>query len=1382
VTDRKPTTKPDRATCAIGDWNQGVTDMRNETLGRETRRATGRTAWLNAGLAALGLALGLPAQAQLPANPYSYSRSVAYTYDAAGRVLTETVEPDNPALCVLTTYGYDAYGNKNSTVVANCSGTIPARQQFASRTAGADYAPATPPTVTINGVSYALPKGQFLLSATNALGHTSSFEYDPRFGIVTKSTDANGKVSTTTVDDFGRKTRVTGVEGTSTVYRYCYIVGRVSDLSSNTAGCDSGVPAAAPADAVSYVHSEPHDTNDAKMGPYSRVYVDRLGREIRSVTESFDGASQPAGLVASLIVKDTVYSAQGSKLMETQPYFLASGSSTASGSQDVGVTLTRYDATGRPTVLFTADSNGLGGSYSFNRDSGGFGYANYGSRTISSTRYNYAGLSTTLINDKGQQRLDEKNALGLLVRVTDEAGGQLAHQYDAFNNLLASKDALQNLVTLAYDIRGRKVQLNDPDSGLWKYDYDPLGQLVWQENPNQRAAGTAITMVYDKLGRMTSRSEPEGTGSWSYDTALSSKHGCFKGLLCASSYTRAGTADTRTNYTGYDPYYRVFNTLSTVTNGPSMAGYLLFDNVTGRLQYKTYPTGVQVSYGYTGKGFLQQLSLANAATVSPLPATAGGTPGASVNLPAGSSLWQAGIVSAWGKAEQSTRGNGVISRASYEAATGRTTALNAGTGASKGVLDYAYAWDSLNNLIYRADNIGDAVAGAVTENFEYGDALARLTKYTVNAPGVPGGSRTVTLQYNALGMLLSKSDVGTYTYPSAGSTRPHALGTLNALDGTSTSYQYDAAGNLTAASDGKYRGVTYTSFNLPDSQSGIVGAPGGAYGGTAQHTWVYDESHTRIKEVRTITGGAQAGTRTLWYLHPDNAGGLGFESEVNSPTSPSASNPAQTTNRHFLSVGGQAIGVLITNGSLPTLTVNQLPPNLATATIQRLEYWHQDHLGSLVATTDHTGAVTQRYAYDPFGKRRQLNGSYDAFGAIVIDWGEATNAGTNRGYTGHEHLDDIGLVHMNGRIFSPLMGLFLQPDQRVQEPKNLQNYNRYTYCWNNPLTCSDPTGMESVAAKAQVASGGAATYKPYVLPASWANSTDPQLRAAFALAASLNQANANGANLDIASIISASMSRSAGGPIQSWAPDVGGVIRNQNQLSEDDKSPIIGSMNVTLPEFDAGQVATDAANQTTDQAGTSSDKGLQLQLGASATLCCEMFADNKILIKYPDGTYRVVNGASLAATLTFDLKSGTIALSYTGYALSGVGSYAGLGLQIGGTYDTPPTTGSNRFMTGEAAAAIFASFGAVVSRSFSDDGTPGPLSAMGAATNKMPGIAAGMYGAYGTGTQENIVLGNAYNSIKTNLINPAITSYYYLKSVLTSPPGAIPPTVVVPPN
>jgi hypothetical protein len=72
-----------------------------------------------------------------------------------------------------------------------------------------------------------------------------------------------------------------------------------------------------------------------------------------------------------------------------------------------------------------------------------------------------------------------------------------------------------------------------------------------------------------------------------------------------------------------------------------------------------------------------------------------------------------------------------------------------------------------------------------------------------------------------------------------------------------------------------------------------------------------------------------------------------------------------------------------------------------SATITATQYWHKDHLGSTIAATDAAGAVVGRYSYDPFGKRRNISGSYDAFGNIVIDWGlTGAGAGPDRGFTG----------------------------------------------------------------------------------------------------------------------------------------------------------------------------------------------------------------------------------------------------------------------------------------------------------------------------------------------------------------------------------------------
>jgi hypothetical protein len=47
---------------------------------------------------------------------------------------------------------------------------------------------------------------------------------------------------------------------------------------------------------------------------------------------------------------------------------------------------------------------------------------------------------------------------------------------------------------------------------------------------------------------------------------------------------------------------------------------------------------------------------------------------------------------------------------------------------------------------------------------------------------------------------------------------------------------------------------------------------------------------------------------------------------------------------------------------------------------------------------------------------------------------------------------------MNGRIYDPTLGRFMQADPHIQAPENSQNYNRYSYVLNNPMSYTDPSG------------------------------------------------------------------------------------------------------------------------------------------------------------------------------------------------------------------------------------------------------------------------------------------------------------------------------------
>ncbi|MBQ8116152.1 MAG: VCBS repeat-containing protein [Prevotella sp.] len=102
-----------------------------------------------------------------------------------------------------------------------------------------------------------------------------------------------------------------------------------------------------------------------------------------------------------------------------------------------------------------------------------------------------------------------------------------------------------------------------------------------------------------------------------------------------------------------------------------------------------------------------------------------------------------------------------------------------------------------------------------------------------------------------------------------------------------------------------------------------------------------------------------------------------------------------------------------------------------------------DHLGSIIAVYD----KSQRKVYEA---------SYDAWGRQTVTLDEIE---LYRGYTGHENIGRTELVHMDGRMYDSSTGRFLSPDNYVQLPENSQSFNRYSYCINNPLKYTDPTGQ-----------------------------------------------------------------------------------------------------------------------------------------------------------------------------------------------------------------------------------------------------------------------------------------------------------------------------------
>jgi RHS repeat-associated protein len=120
---------------------------------------------------------------------------------------------------------------------------------------------------------------------------------------------------------------------------------------------------------------------------------------------------------------------------------------------------------------------------------------------------------------------------------------------------------------------------------------------------------------------------------------------------------------------------------------------------------------------------------------------------------------------------------------------------------------------------------------------------------------------------------------------------------------------------------------------------------------------------------------------------------------------------------------------------------------------------------SFVATKENEGE--KNFGYDAWGRRYRYDDGngwgpphyfyFDEHPSHFYSSLEILNYFT-RGYTGHEHLDMFGLINMNGRMYDPMIARFLSPDPYVQMPDFTQSFNRYSYCINNPLSYTDPTG------------------------------------------------------------------------------------------------------------------------------------------------------------------------------------------------------------------------------------------------------------------------------------------------------------------------------------
>ena len=289
----------------------------------------------------------------------------------------------------------------------------------------------------------------------------------------------------------------------------------------------------------------------------------------------------------------------------------------------------------------------------------------------------------------------------------------------------------------------------------------------------------------------------------------------------------------------------------------------------------------------------------------------------------------------------------------------------------------------------------------ITEDVYY-DSLNRfdLSQRTVGT-GTPTTNQDVTL--DAIGNIDWKMGVGTYAY--------HATQKRAVISAGGFNFGYDANGNMNSRNGSS---IGYTSYNLPN----VINA------GSSSSAISYGAFRNRYKQV---SSGSVAET-TIYVA--------GLLERV--------TRSGRVTEYRHLIAGGKGIATIYTRRSDATNSTY---------------YVQSDHLGSPELVTDSAGTVIVRLSFGAYGERRDK----DWDGPVSAPDLTAIGNTTRHGFTGHEHLDAVGLIHMNGRVYEPIAGRFLGADPIIDGVSSSQGPNAYAYVHNNPLTYVDPSGYSRVA-------------------------------------------------------------------------------------------------------------------------------------------------------------------------------------------------------------------------------------------------------------------------------------------------------------------------------
>ena len=731
------------------------------------------------------------------------------------------------------------------------------------------------------------------------------------------------------------------------------------------------------------------------------------------------------------------------------PEFANPNTGTAGFSEPVNPTITNidhysltdYDALGRATQTLEK-SNGT---------------------TLATTTFGYDGNRSWTVPPVGGRTQTETDGWGRPLKVTqfqDTAGTTLGHDASYTYTGTGALDTITALVNGAtrtwdydYDQMGRRTKSTDPDVGVTLSTYDANNNPITVDDP----VAPVVTTTYDVLNRPTSRQAAGATApdaTWTYDTGATNATGR---LVSATTVTGLGLFTNRV-----DTYDARGNPTQVTTTFPA-------NFVTDT----PLPASLSTTYTYN------ELGLPKTTAYTALP----GLPASTVTTD----------YTRYGNLRSITTPGATIAQATYNKLNHTTNLVSRDPGPTGSALERIYGWDlttgrlaqlkttnniptgttgSVNHLTldYTYDKIGNPlrIVGTTQDNataagqtgawcYTY-DWSNRLDTARVNTPITTAGASTCNTTTGTNAAVLAAT--GTQPYAVDYNYTRDALDTVTSLGATagSVKYNYPTSGtafphrlNNTALTGTKVAG-------LPDPGAMIYDAAGRITkwtpaGGTAIN-YTYDTNGNL-----TNTGPTAATATSIATKHAYTADGIRIARETKVGATPAT---LKTTTVVYLgdtevtrTATGTAVGTLTsrrtytTPGGMPL--AQQQSTYVAGNGVTPTWTW-------LSADTQNALRITKTNTATP--TTTKLN--YYPHGAPVTP---TTNLPGEHGYLNKTH-DPGGDIRLDHRTYNPTLNTLTTPDPLLV-PGDPQSLNPYTYSRNNPITLTDPTGLDPLLENGQ---------------------------------------------------------------------------------------------------------------------------------------------------------------------------------------------------------------------------------------------------------------------------------------------------------------------------